>query len=163
MESVSIDATSVTFPALCIPRDFGVYLVRDVSQLRRVRAQPFWTHRHFAGLRICDSSGRAYEVRTADISSPTSRAGRFLARLLDLTIEVDVKLAPLDSAPLSDVVSAVRKALEVDPESFEELSQRSLKMVADNIEPGHVRSRDHSSVRRMPPADPQGREPPTKR
>lgn len=127
MASVSIAATSVTFPALCIPRDFGVYMVRDASQLRRVRAQAFWTHHHFERFRIFDSGGRAYEVRTADVSSPTSRAGRFLARLLDLTIEVDVKLAALDSAPLSDVVSAVRKALEVDPESFEELSQRSLE------------------------------------
>lgn len=127
MASVSIAATSVTFPALCIPRDFGVYVARDASQLRRVRAQAFWTHHHFERLRIFDSSGRAYEVTTAVVSRPTSGAGRFLARLLDLTIEVDVKLAALDSAPLSAVVSAVHKALEVDPESFEELSRRSLE------------------------------------
>lgn len=127
MEPVSIDATSVTFPALCIPRDFGVYVVRDASQLRRVRAQLFWTHDHFDGLRIVDSTAKAYEVRTADVSSPTSGPGRFLARLLDLTIDVDLKLAPLGSAVVSDVVSAVQKAADIDPEAFEELSRRSIE------------------------------------
>ena len=127
IQSLSLGATSIAFPALCVPRDFGVYAVRDVSQLRRTRAQLYWRYHHFEGLRIFDSEGRAYEVRTAHVSSPASGFGRFLARLLDLTIAVDVKVTPLGAASLSEVVSAVQRATEIDPESFEELSTRSIE------------------------------------
>ena len=44
------------------------------------------------------------------------RRPEFLARLLDLMVDVDLKLAPLGSASVS----------EADPESLEELSRRSV-------------------------------------
>jgi hypothetical protein len=120
-------STSVSFPALCVPRDFGVYLVRDMRELQRSRAQLFWRYDHFKGLRIFDSAENAFEVTAASLSSPTSKLGRFLTRVLDLSVTVDVEVSPIGRASLSEVVSAVQRAIEVDPESFEELSKRSIE------------------------------------
>jgi hypothetical protein len=122
-----IPGRSVKFPALCIPRDFGVYLVHDTSQLRRVRAQLFWAHHHFDGLRIIDSSAKTYAVKTAEVASPASTVGRRLARLFDLTIAVDLKLVAVGSASFSEVVAAVQRATDVDPEAFEVLSGRTIE------------------------------------
>jgi hypothetical protein len=127
MEAVSLMPTSVRFPALCVPRDFGVYLVRDLRQLRRSRAQLFWRYHRFEGLRLYDADGRAFEVTAAAVSRPVSQLGRYLARLLDLTITVDVVMAPMGSASLPKAIAAVQRAMAADPESFEELSGRSFE------------------------------------
>jgi hypothetical protein len=116
---------SVTFPALCVPRDFGVYVVRDLPQLQRSRAALFWRYRHFDGLRLYDSHEMAYEVTGSSVSKPISELGQFVARLLDLAVTVAVQISPIGPASLSDVVAAVQRAMEADPESLEELSQRS--------------------------------------
>jgi len=118
--------TAVTFPALCVPHDSGVYLVRDLSELQRSRAQLFWRYRHFAGLRLYDSDDRAFEVTAARVARPTSRLGLFFARVFDLSITVEIEIAAFGPASLSDVAAAVHRAIETDPESFEELSGRSV-------------------------------------
>ncbi len=120
------DMNSVVFPALCVPREFGVYVVRNLSELRRSRAALIWRYRHFEGLRLYDSEEKAYEIMGTSVSSPTSRLGQFVARLLDLSVTLDVELALIGRASLSEVVVAVREAIEDDPESFEELSGRSI-------------------------------------
>ena len=125
--AVSLGSKSVTFPALCVPRDSGVYLVRDLPELRRSRAQLYWRYHHFEGLRIYDCEERAFEVTAASVSRPVSTLGRLSARLLDLTITVDVEISPIGSASLSEVISAVQRAIDADPESFEELSERSIE------------------------------------
>ena len=118
--------TTVTFPALCVPRDSGVYLVRDLSELERSRAQLFWRYRHFDGLRLYDSDERAFEVTAARVVKPTWRLGHLFARVFDLTISVDLEISVLSSASLSEVTAAVHRAIEADPESFEELSTHSV-------------------------------------
>jgi hypothetical protein len=118
---------SVTFPALCVPRDSGVYLVRGLPELRRSRAQLYWRYHHFKGLRLYDSDERAFKVTATSVSRPASELGRLLARLLDLPVTVDVEIAPIGPASLSEVVRAVQEAIEADAESFEELSQRSIE------------------------------------
>lgn len=118
--------TAVTFPALCVPRDSGVYVVRDLPELQRSRAQLFWRYRHFNGLRLYDSDERAFEVTAARVAKPASRLGLFFARALDLTITVEIEIAAFGPASLSEVAAAVHRAIEVDPESFEELSGRSV-------------------------------------
>jgi hypothetical protein len=120
------EITSVAYPALCVPRDFGVYLVRDLRQLRRCRAQLFWRYHHYEGLRIFDSDEKAFEVTAASVAMPKSELGRLLARTFDLSVTVDVEISPIGRASVSDVVAAVQKAIEVDAESFEELSARSV-------------------------------------
>jgi hypothetical protein len=125
--AISLVSNSVTFPALCVSRDAGVYLVRDLPGLRRSRAQLYWRYHHFDGLRIYDCEERAFEVIAASVSRPVSELGRLLARLLDLTITVDVEITPIGPASLSEVISAVQRAIEADPESFEELSERSIE------------------------------------
>jgi hypothetical protein len=127
MEAVSLVPTSVRFPALCVPRDFGVYLVRDLHHLRRSRAHLFWRYHSFEGVRLYDADGRAFEVTATSVSRPVSKLGRALARLLDLTMTVDVEMAPMGPASLPDVISAVQRAMAADPESFEELSGRSIE------------------------------------
>lgn len=122
---VPLVSGSVTFPALCVPRDFGVYVVRDLPQLQRSRAALFWRYRHFNGLRLYDSDEMAHEVTGSSVSKPASELGQFVARLLDLAVTVDVQISPIGPAFLSDVVAAAQRAIEVDPESLEELSQRS--------------------------------------
>src|SRR5262245_10626718 len=103
MEAGSLVATSIRFPALCVPRDFGVYLVRDWHHLRRSGAHLFWRYHPFKGLRLYDADGRAFEVTAAAVSRPVSTLGRYLARLLDLMITVDVEIAPIGSASWPDV------------------------------------------------------------
>jgi hypothetical protein len=66
-------------------------------------------------------------VTAASVSRPASELGRLLARLLDLPVTVDVEIAPIGPASLSEVVCAVQQAIEADAESFEELSQRSIE------------------------------------
>lgn len=119
-------STSIAFPALCVPRDFGVYVVRDLSDLRRCRAQLVWRSHHFDGLRIFDSDERAFEVTAVSVSSPATRLGRALARVLDLTVTVEVESALIGTASLFEVIAAVHRAIDVDAESFEELSRRSV-------------------------------------
>jgi hypothetical protein len=121
-----VTATSLSFPALCIPRDFGVYVVGDLSQLRRCRAQLFWRYHHFDGLRIVDSNEKTFDVTAASVSSPTSKLGRVLARLFDVSVTVDLEISPTGPVSLSEVVSAVERAIDADAESFEELSGRSV-------------------------------------
>jgi hypothetical protein len=118
-------SVSVRFPALCVS-DSGVYFVRDLQQLCRSRAQLVWQHNHFQGLRLYDSDGCAFKVTTASVFRPTSKFGRFLARFLDLAVTVDVEIAPVGWASLGEVVSAVRRDIETDPEALEELSRRSI-------------------------------------
>lgn len=118
-------AAVVTFPALCVPRDFGVYIARDPAQLQLTSANLFWRVHHFDALRIYDADGRAYEVCSAQVSRPRSRLGRSLARFCDLQISVEIQVTPLGPASLAAVVSAVEQGLAVDAESFEELSGRS--------------------------------------
>ena len=125
--AVTLDPGCIAFPALCVPRDVGVYLVRDVREMRTTRAQLFWRYRHFDGLRIFDAEGQAYVVQTACVSKPRTRIGRFLARLLDLAITADLTVAPIRAASLAEVASAVQRAIEADAESFEELSGRSVE------------------------------------
>ena len=119
--------SSVTFPALCVPKDFGVYFVRDLAQLRRCRAQLFWRYRHFDGLRLFDSAEKVFQVTATAVSAPKTELGRLFARWLDLQLTVDVEVSPIGSASRADVVSAVRQAIDVDPESFDELSGRSVE------------------------------------
>jgi hypothetical protein len=118
--------TPVSFPALCVPRDFGVYVVRDLSELRTCRSKLYTRYRHFDGLRVFDFDGKAFMVTAAPVSAPTSALGRFVARLFDLTLTVDLELSPIGPASLSEVRSVVEKAIDVDAESFEELSGRSV-------------------------------------
>lgn len=117
----------VAFPAMCVPRDFGVYVVRSLAQLRRTRASLFWRYGHFEGLRLFDSDGRMHEVMEAVVSRPTSGLGRAVARWLDLPVTVDVRIAAIGPASLADLITAVERAIEIDPESFEELSGRSVE------------------------------------
>ena len=79
--TVSLASNLIAFPALCVPRDSGVYLVRDLPELRRSRAQLYWRYHHFEGLRIYDCDERAFEVTGASVSRPASELGRLLARL----------------------------------------------------------------------------------
>ena len=118
--------TAVRFPAICVPRDSGVYLVRDLAELQRSRAQLFWRYRHFDGLRLYDSDDRAFEVTAARVARPTSRLGQLVARVFDLSMSVEIEISALGSASLSEVAAAVHRAIEADPESFEELSSRSV-------------------------------------
>lgn len=53
--------------------------------------------------------------------------GRLFTRWLDLQLTVDVEVSPIGSASLADGVSAVRQAIDVDSESFDELSGRSVE------------------------------------
>ena len=122
---MAIDSPPV-FPVLCVARDFGVYVAHDQQQLRQARAGVF-RRGHFEGLRVFDAAGRVYNLAAARITQPASAAGRWLARVLDLTVTVDVEIVPAGAAQLPEVVAAVEKAIDTDPESFEELSGRSVE------------------------------------
>lgn len=115
--------SSVAFPALCIPKDGGVYAVSDLSELQQCRG----SFRHFDGLRIFDWEERAHEVTRVSVSRPASGIGRFVSRLFDLGITVDLETSSIGTASVPHVVSAVQKAIEDDPELFEELSGHSIQ------------------------------------
>jgi len=117
----------IAFPALCVPRDWGVYVVRDLGELQRCRGQLFWRYHHYERLRVFDSDEKAFEVTSATVVKPASGLGRLLTRVLDLSVTVNVEMSATGPAAFSDVVSAVQSALEADPESFEELSKRSVE------------------------------------
>jgi hypothetical protein len=124
MESVQ---HPIAFPALCVPRDFGVYVVRDLAELQQSRATVFWRLQPIDGLRIFDWEGREHKVTSVSLLKPVSQVGRFLARVFDLVVTVDLRTSLIGAVSVSEVISAAHMAIKEDQELFEELSGRPIE------------------------------------
>jgi hypothetical protein len=81
----------------------------------------------YNGLRIVDSSGMAFMVSKYRINRPSSRFGQALARFFETTVRVELQVEPIEPPSLDELKAVVQDAINDDPESFEELSGKSVE------------------------------------
>lgn len=122
-----ITPESISYPVLCIPGSLGVYVARNRRELERCRAVLFWKARLYDGLQIADLDGKKYAVTRATIFRPRSGIAQWLARVLDLSVQVSLELEDRGIATLAEIGNAVETAIQEDPEAFEEISGRSIE------------------------------------
>lgn len=126
MPSVAPPHAPPCYPVLCLPRQLGPFAVRDPSGLERCQSVLFWKAELYDGLQLIDSTGTRFIVVRTALRSPASCPGRWLARVLDLPLRVEVELEARGRATLDEIVAAVTAAIQADPEALEELSGRSV-------------------------------------
>jgi hypothetical protein len=125
---------AMRFPVLCIPRDFGVYIVTEKESLGRRNPALFWRVDVYSGMRIIDSDGKAFAVRKYRVNRPSSRFGQTLARIFETSIQVDLQFDLVDVPSLDELKSIVQTAVIEDPEGFEELSGGSVQWWESTLE-----------------------------
>ncbi|MFO1418840.1 MAG: hypothetical protein U1E83_09245 [Methylotetracoccus sp.] len=110
------------FPVLCITRESAVFLALRPEELGATRVSQAWTDRIIGGMRIVDSSGECFLVRSYEIESPKSAVLQRAATLLELQRSLRLHAEAIAPLHFSEVKSAVFRSMEDDPEGFEELS-----------------------------------------
>jgi hypothetical protein len=120
-------AAGLPFPVLCLTRQMGVCIAGTAEDLGRCSASVFWRGRFFEGLRLVDATGQTHEVIRATIRRPARRAGQRLARLLDLTMSVEVETRSTGAASVDEIRRIMEQAVDDDAEAFEEFSGRDVE------------------------------------
>lgn len=115
-------AAGLRFPVLCLTRQMGVCVAGRARDLERCSAAAFWRGRFFEGLRLVDATGQTHEVVRATIRRPATWLGRRVARLLDLTMSVEVETRSAGAASVDEIRQIMEQAVDEDAEAFEEFS-----------------------------------------
>ena len=125
IDSMTVRPSDLVYPVLCLSRRAGITVVRSPEEFGRSSAALVWRGGFYAGLRVVDAAGAAYDVVTADVVRPRSAAGRALARLLGAGVRVAAELRPAGPAALDELRARVRAEVEDDPEALEEMTGRA--------------------------------------
>ena len=121
------------FPVLCIPKGIGMYYVAATESLGRCRPSLFWRAKVYDGMRIVDSAGNAFAVRKSEIVRPATKFGQAIARFFDATVQLELVVQAIEPPPMEELKAAVQAAIDDDPESFEELSGKSVQWWNDTL------------------------------
>ncbi len=122
-----ISPDTLEYPVLCIPKDNGIYTVKNRAELESCKAMLFWKARIFDELQIVDTTGQMYVVTRAAIYKPSSKLIQSFARVLDLPIQVRLELKDYKVLPLTEVIQLVLSSITEEPELAEELSGKSME------------------------------------
>ena len=104
-----------------------MYAVLAEQSLGRCRPSLFWRTNVYDGMRIVDSAGQAFMVDGWSIVRPASKLAQAIARVFETTVQVELQVRPIEPPSIQDLKSTAQSALAEDPESFEELSGRSVE------------------------------------
>ncbi len=114
-----VEPKDLTFPVLCLSRDFSVVPARDPEGLCRCNALAFWRNQYYQDLQIFDSTGSAYTVVEAQLRHPMPSARRFLARLINQSLSVELRLRAEGPSSLAEAKERVSEWLDKAPEFWE--------------------------------------------
>src|SRR5262249_60344581 len=89
---MSLRATDLSYPVLCVTREMGVCVAGNPSDLRRCNAAVFRRGEFFEGLRVVNSGGATYEGVRARIRRPATAGGQRVGPPLRLRPPVGVAL-----------------------------------------------------------------------
>lgn len=123
---MSISPADLTYPTLCLSGQAGLTVAEHPDSLERCRAGLFWKARFYEGLLVVDATGSAYEVAQAEVRRPGSPLARRVARLLDLSLSIQVTLRFVGQALFDELRERVLAEIDDDPETLEEMTGRDV-------------------------------------
>lgn len=114
-----VEPSDLTFPVLCLSRDSSVVPARDPEGLCRCNALAFWRNQYYRDLQIFDSTGAAYTVVEAQLPQAMSSTRRLLARLINQSLSVNLRLRSEGPPSLAKAKERVSEWLDKAPEFWE--------------------------------------------
>jgi hypothetical protein len=114
-----VDLSDLIFPVLCLSGDTSVVPARDPGSLCRCNALAFWRNQYYRDLQIFDSTGSAYTVVEAQLRHRMPLARRLLARLINQSLTVELRLRTEGPSSLAEAKKSVSEWLDKAPEFWE--------------------------------------------
>lgn len=115
----TVEPSDLTFPVLCLSRDSSIVPSWDREGLCRCNALAFWSNQYYRDLRVFDSTGTEFTVVDAQLQQPMSPARRFLARLINQSLSVRLRLRVEGPPSLAKAKERVSEWLDRAPEFWE--------------------------------------------
>ncbi len=86
----------LSYPVICLGQDGSIVSHQSADEFGKCNALALWVNRYFADLAVVDNAAVLWRVELARPQQESSGLDRWLSRLTNRTIRVDIELWKLD-------------------------------------------------------------------
>lgn len=86
----------LSYPVICLGQDGSIISYQSPDEFGKCNALALWVNRYFADLTVIDSAAVLWRVESATPKDDPSGFDRWLSRLTNRTMHVDIELWKLD-------------------------------------------------------------------